>query len=205
MQVLNAEQARMLLQAIEGDPLEALYLLALTTGMRQGELLSLKWADVDLEAGHVQVRSSVRKGKEGFVFSEPKTSASRRQVALTMSAVAALYRHRGCQLEQRMADGPLWQDNDLVFPDVLGMPFNGITLLRREFLPLLKRAGLPLIRFHDLRHTAATLMLLKGVHPKIVSEMLGHASVSITLDLYSHVLPNMQREAAETMDQLLRE
>lgn len=195
----------MLLQAIEGDPLEALYLLALTTGMRQGELLSLKWADVDLEAGHVQVRSSVRKGKEGFVFSEPKTSASRRQVALTMSAVAALYRHRACQLEQRMADGPLWQDNDLVFPDVFGMPFNGITLLRREFLPLLKRAGLPLIRFHDLRHTAATLMLLKGAHPKIVSEMLGHASVSITLDLYSHVLPNMQREAAETMDQLLRE
>ena len=205
MQVLSPEQARMLLRAAADDPLEALYLLAFTTGMRQGELLSLKWTDVDLEAAHVQVRSSLRKGKEGFVFSEPKTSSSRRKVALTATAVVALERHRERQLEQRMAYGPLWQNHDLVFPDTLGMPFNGVTLLRREFVPLLKRAGLPMMRFHDLRHTAATLMLLKGVHPKIVSEMLGHASVSITLDLYSHVLPNMQREAAETMDRLLRE
>jgi integrase len=91
-----------------------------------------------------------------------------------------------------------------VFPDALGVPFDGITLLRREFLPLLKRAGLPLIRFHDLRHTAATLMLLKGIHAKVVSEMLGHATVSITLDLYSHVLPDLQREAAAAMDSLFR-
>jgi len=204
MQVLSPEQARVFLDAAAGDPLEALYVVALTTGMRQGELLSLRWRDVDLEDGHVQVRASLSKTADGFVFSEPKTAQSRRKVALTGSAIAALRRHRVGQRERRLAAGPAWQDDDLVFPDALGVPFDAITLLRREFLPLLARAGLPPIRFHDLRHTAATLMLLKGVHPKVVSEMLGHATISITLDLYSHVLPDMQREAVEAMESVLR-
>jgi len=181
-----------------------LYVVALTTGMRQGELLSLRWADVNLDAGHIQVRSSVRKMKEGFLFSEPKTAQSRRRVALTLTAIDALQRHRTRQDTARALAGSAWRDDDLVFPDALGAPFDGITLLRREFVPLLKRAGLPVIRFHDLRHTAATLMLLKGIHAKVVSEMLGHATISITLDLYSHVLPDMQREAAAAMDSLFQ-
>src|SRR5262249_49284771 len=119
------------------------------------------------------------------------------------TALAALQRHRARQMEIQLAAGPTWQDQDLVFPDRLGTPFDGITLLRREFQPLLKRAGLPVIRFHDLRHTAASLMLLKGIHPKVVSELVGHANIGITLDLYSHVLPDLQRAAAEAMESIL--
>jgi integrase len=117
-----------------------------------------------------------------------------------------LQRHRIQQLEECQALGPIWDNTyDLVFPNTLGRPMDASHLIRREFHPLLKQAGLPHMRFHDLRHTAATLLLRQGVNPKIVSEMLGHASVSITLDLYSHVLPDMQQIAAEAMDTALGE
>jgi site-specific recombinase XerD len=121
----------------------------------------------------------------------------------TRSAVAALRRHCEHQLEQRAAAGTAWQDDRLVFCNAIGRPLTGSVILQWKFQPLLARAGLPRIRFHDLRHTAATLMLLQGIHPKVVSEMLGHGSVSITLDLYSHVLPSIQREAADAVDRLL--
>jgi integrase len=119
--------------------------------------------------------------------------------------VDALRRHRTAQTERRLLAGPEWNDHDLVFPSTLGKPQDGSHLLYGLFHPLLKTAGLPVIRFHDLRHTAATLMLGRGIHPKIVSEMLGHATVAITLDLYSHVTPTMQRQAAQVLDDLLAE
>jgi integrase len=108
------------------------------------------------------------------------------------------------QVEERLRAGPEWDDNDLVFANGVGRPIEVSNLARRSFHPLLKRAGLPRVRFHDLRHSAATLLLSRGVHPKIVSEMLGHSTVSMTLDLYSHVTPTMQQHAAEMMDAVLR-
>ncbi len=206
MSVLTPEQARALLVAAAGDRLEALYVLALSTGMRQGELLGLRWRDVDLEHGVLSVRATLQFINGQFVFAEPKSARSRRQIALSKRAVEALLGHRIRQLEECSALGSAWDVTyDLVFPNQVGRPMNASNMIRREFHPMLKRAGLPYIRFHDLRHTAATLLLRQGVNPKIVSEMLGHASVSITLDLYSHVLPDMQQMAAEAMDAALGE
>jgi len=203
MVTLSPEETRSLLAAAAGDRLEALYVLAVTTGMRQGELLALRWRDVDLQTGMVQVRTTLQRSKDGFVFSEPKTDRSRRQVALTKVAVAALRRQRIAQAEERLRLGGMWEDNDLVFANELGKPIEAGNLLRRSFWPLLERVGLSRIRFHDLRHTAATLMLGRGVHPKVVAEMLGHSQIAVTLDLYSHVTPTMQREATAALDAVL--
>lgn len=204
MTAFGPEQVRTLLEAAAGDRLEALYVLAITTGMRQGEILGLRWRDVDLDDGYVQVKATLQRTEGVFVFAEPKTASSRRQIALTDGAVAALKHHRVAQAEERLRLRRAWEDNDLVFANEVGRPIAASNLRNRSFWPLLAGAGLPRIRFHDLRHTAATLMLGQGVHPKVVSEMLGHSQISITLDLYSHVTPTMQRQAAEAMDSALR-
>lgn len=203
MAVLSPWQSRALLGAIASDEFEALYVLALTAGMRQGELLALRWRDLDLDAGWLHIHVTVRKLRGQFIYAPPKTKRSRRAVALTSLAVAALQRHRVRQAEAKTMVGPAWQDNDLVFVDAVGGPLDGKHLLRHYFRPLLQRAGLPAIRFHDLRHTTATLLLAQGIHPKVVSEMLGHTTIGITLDTYSHVLPEMQREAASSLERLL--
>jgi integrase len=203
MEVLSPKQRRTLLNAISGDELEALYVLALTTGMRQGELLALKWRDIDLDAEWLRIHATVRKLRGAFIYAPPKTKRSRRGVALTTMAIEALKRHGVRQAEAKAIVGPAWQDNDLVFADAVGGPLEGRHVLRHYFRPLLPTAGLPPIRFHDLRHTTATLLLAQGIHPKVVSEMLGHTTIGITLDTYSHVLPEMQREAATSLDQLL--
>jgi integrase len=124
-------------------------------------------------------------------------------VMLTRLAVGSLRKHRLAQSAERLRLGPTWEDNDLAFPNEVGRPLEASNLLRRSFGPLLVRAGLPASRFHDLRHTAATLMLGRGIHPKIVSEMLGHSQISVTLDLYSHVTPTMQRDATAAVDAAL--
>ena len=200
---LDPEHVRTLLDASRSDRLAALYVLAVTTGMRQGELLALRWRDVDLEASSLQVRATLQRSAEGLVFTEPKTKQSRRRVMLTRLAVASLRKHRLAQAEERLRLGASWEDDDLVFANEVGRPLEASNLLRRSFAPLLARAGLPPSRFHDLRHTAATLMLGRGVHPKIVSEMLGHSQISVTLDLYSHVTPTMQLEATAALDAAL--
>ena len=225
MRVLSLEQVKTLLRVARGDRFEALYVLAVTTGMRRGELLALKWRDVDLgselDVDHsvanrsasgqaarsgqpaLQVRATLQKTKGGFVFAEPKSAHSRRRIALTAAAAKALSRHRARQEQERLALGPEWEEQDLVFCTHQGRPLIGSNVLNQNFHPLLKRAGLPRIRFHDLRHSCATLLLLRGVHPKVVSELLGHASVSLTLDVYSHILPDMQREATTALDLML--
>lgn len=202
---LTSEQAQALLAtaAREGDRLEALYTLALTTGMRQGELLALYWGDVDMEAAALQVRGTLQRTKGALTVTEPKTAHSRRRVALTGLAVEALRRHRVRQAQERLLLGVPGQDHGLVFCRPDGRPLDGSGLLRTDFYPLLKRAGLPQVRFHDLRHSAATLLLSQGVHPKIVSELLGHTTIRVTMDIYSHVLPDMQREAVVAMERLL--
>jgi len=205
MAFLTREQARALLSAATGHRLEALIVVALSTGMRQGELLGLRWRDVDLDARKVVVQQTVKYvSGHGYLFTEPKTKESRRSVRLSTLAVEALRRHRAQQLKDRLGVGPAWEDLDLVFPSKLGTPLDGGHVLRRVLHPLLRQAGLPIIRFHDLRHTAATLALAQGRNIKEVSEMLGHADVSTTLALYVHVSPDMQGQLADAMDAALR-
>jgi integrase len=200
---LTSEQVNVFLEAAREDRLKALYVLAIHTGLRQGELLGLKWEDVDLEAGTLQVRRTLITAKGGPVLSAPKTKGSRRSVKLTQSAVKALRSHLQRQLGEIDRMGALWRANSLIFASEGGDPLDRRYLTNHRFKPLLKRAGLPPIRFHDLRHTCATLLLGANVNPKIVSELLGHASIAITLDTYSHVLPNMQSEAAEALENAL--
>jgi integrase len=202
---LSAEQANKLLDVTrnERDSFEALYALALTTGLRIGELLGLKWSDIDLDARRLRVsRQLQRSSQEGLIFTEPK-AASRRTVDLPTSTVEALKRHRKRQVEETLKAGGAYQDNDLVFAGPLGEPIGSEKVTQRAFKPLLKRTGLPEIRFHDLRHTFATLLLARGVHPTYVQRALGHASVKMTLDRYSHWMPSMGRATAEAIDAAL--
>jgi integrase len=204
MRPLTPEQVKALLEAARGDRLEALYILAVTTGLRQGELLGLKWEDVDLEEGKLQVRRTLATAKGGPpALTAPKTIKSRRSVSLTRSSVDALRSHLKRQLEEINREGSLWQENGLIFASEEGQPLKRRNVTNSKFRSLRKRAGLSAIRFHDLRHTCATLLLGRNINPKIVSEMLGHASIAITLDTYSHVLPNMQNEAAKAMEDAL--
>ncbi|MDQ6853872.1 MAG: site-specific integrase [Actinomycetota bacterium] len=196
MQSLSPEQARRFLSVVREDRLEALYVLAITTGMRQGELLGLRWRDVDLEGSSLRVTGSIQYVRgQGLRVSSPKTRRSRRQVMLSSLAVDALEQRRDTQKEERARESENWVDGDFVFTSRNGKPIYATNIVNRAFPKLLGDAGLPRIRFHDLRHTAATLLLGQGVHPKIVSEMLGHTSIGITLDLYSHATPTIQREA----------
>ncbi|MEO9045506.1 MAG: site-specific integrase [Candidatus Dormibacter sp.] len=176
----------------EGDPLEPLYRLAITAGLRLGELLALRWPDVDLEQRTLSVVATLEHshGHEPVVAA-PKTSRSRRQVVLGGAIVDALRAHRQAQ-----------PGIGFVFTRGDGRPLSR-SIVDKAWTRLNARADVPRVRFHDLRQTSATLLLGRGVHPKIVSEMLGHATVAITLDLYSHVTPTMQREAVVVMDDLL--
>jgi integrase len=201
---LNREQTKTLLEAARGERFEPLYMLAVTTGLRQGELLGLKWEDVDLQDGVVRVRRTLARYKARLVLGEPKTKRSRRTVRLTQAAVQALEGHLARQTVQRNLLGELYEHQGLVFATQKGTLVNPSNLRKRSFEPLLEMAGLPAIRFHDLRHTCATLLLSRNVNPKIVSEMLGHATIAITLDTYSHVLPNMQEGAARALEETLR-
>ena len=203
MRVLDQEQVAALLHGTRDHPAHALYVLAVTTGMRIGELLGLRWGDVDLGASKLVVRRALqRQNDAGLVFVEPKTGRSRRSIVLSQRAVHALRQHRARQLERRLVAGEAWRDQDLVFCNAAGGPADP-SWQRAVFYEALKRAGLPAIRFHDLRHTAATLLLAQGVHPKVVSEMLGHATITLTLDTYSHLLPVMHAQAATAMDEML--
>jgi integrase len=200
---LSAEQVKVFLETACGDRLEALFVLAIHTGLRQGELLGLKWEDVDLESGTLRVRRTLATTKGGPMLTVPKTKGSRRSVKVTQGALDALRSHLKRQLQEIDRARSLWRENGLVFASETGEPVNRHHLTSRRFKALLTRAQLPEIRFHDLRHTCATLLLTKNVNPKIVSEMLGHASIAITLDTYSHVLPNMRDQAAQAMEEAL--
>ena len=202
MTTLSREQVERLLAATVADRDHAIYVLAVTTGLRQGELLGLRWSDVDFDAGRLAVQRSLQRQQgKGLVFVEPKTARSRRSVTLSQRAVAALRDHRVRQLEERLALGSEWQDVSLDFPNLTGGPMDGPTLTGR-FKAALVLAGLPVIRFHDLRHSAATLLLEEGIHPKVVQELLGHSTITLTLDTYSHVTATMHDQAATTMDRL---
>jgi integrase len=173
MLTLTTEQSQQLLVTARGHRLEALLTLALTTGMRRGEILALQWKDIDWKDGNLQVRRSVnRYVGQGFKVSEPKTKQSRRTIALPVFVLEALKEHRTRQLEERLQAGPSWEDHGLVFSNVYGNFLNP-SHLGTDFHKLLIKAKLPMIRFHDLRHTAASLLLKMNVSPKMVQEILG--------------------------------
>lgn len=202
---LSAEQTRAFLAGSTDDRLAGLYVLALYTGMRISELLGLRWADVTLDGPHPQARVQWQLKREphaGWYFAPPKTRQGRRQIRLAAPAVAALRRERVRQAEERLQAGRAWHDLDLVFCSPAGEPLHA-RVVWRLFQRTLTRLAMPPIRFHDLRHTCATLLLAGRVNPKVVSELLGHTSVAFTLDTYAHVLPDMQQDAAAAMDRLV--
>ena len=192
-----------MLDAVEGTRYYALYYLAVTTGLRQGELLGLKWADFDWENKRFQVQRQLQRitGK-GLVFSEPKTKTGKRSIAFGNITIEILRRHQEILFIQKRNSGDRWKENNLVFPSTIGTPLSPRNLIR-QFEELLKKIKLPKIRFHDLRHTAATLMFKQGVHPKVVQERLGHSSIVLTMDTYSHVIPSMQEDAADILEKAI--
>jgi integrase len=194
MKVWQAVDARAFLASVADHRLRACFTLALANGLRRGELLGLRWDDADLEAGRLSVRRA--RVAAGYEVHEGDPKSGRARVLdLDDGMVGELRRHRRAQLEERIAAGMAWQDTGYVFTAEDGAPLHPQTLAW-HFEKAVKAAGVPVIRFHDLRHSCATLALRAGVHPKVVQEMLGHSSIVITLDLYSHVVPGMQREAA---------
>jgi integrase len=205
---LNSVECCAFLEASRGERLEALYVLAVHCGLREGELLALRWEDVDLEVANpaLLVRHTLTRGEDGhgYVIGASTKSGKGRRVRLTRQAVASLKDHRMRQLEERMSLTGLWQDQDLVFPNNIGFLLNPSNLRNRSFKRIKARSGVREdLRFHDLRHTCATLLLREGVNAKVVSEMLGHASIVITLNTYTHVLPDMQDSAADAMEAAL--
>lgn len=195
-------QARTFLDAIRGDRLEALYAVAVALGLRQGEILGLRWADVDLDVGKITVCQALQRVDGRLTFVEPKSRRSRRTIPMPPTVARALRAHRARQLEERLTGGPDWNEHDLVFVSTTGTPLDGRNLTRR-FQAVLERAGLPRMRFHDARHTCASLLLAQGVQPRVIMETLGHSQIGLTLNTYAHVIPELQREAAERMEEVL--
>ena len=198
--MLTLEQVQALLVSVEGMPLHALVMVALTTGMRKSELIGLRWVDVNLEAGTLLVSQVGVAVKGGMSVTEPKTPASRRVVELALVTVQALQAHRERQADLASSSSR-WRNNGLVFPSSVGTPQHSRSVLG-AFHKALKRAGLPRVNFHSLRHLHSTLLLAANVNPKVVQARLGHSRISMTLDTYSHMLPGMQQPAADEMDDL---
>jgi len=201
MRVWSADEVRVFLASTEGDRFHACYLLALARGLRRGELLGLKWGDVDLDQGQLSIRRARVSAGYEVVEGEPKSGRAR-VVPLTEVHKRELRAHRRRQLEERMAWGEAWADTGYVFTSEDGNPVHPQTLAW-HFTKAVRAAGVPVIRFHDLRHTCATIALTQGVPAKVVQEMLGHSSISITLDLYTHVVPGMQDDAAAKIDAIV--
>jgi integrase len=200
---LAPNEAQNLLEGVRTHRLGALFSVALAVGLRQGEALGLRWNDIDLDGGTLTVRKTLQRVDEKFVLVEPKTVRSRRTIALPSVAVNVLRTHRARQMEERLMAGALWEDDwGLVFTTATGRPLHG-TNVTRTFQQLLAKSGLRHQRFHDLRHSCASLLLAQGVHPRVVMETLGHSQIALTMNTYSHVLPPLQREAAVRMDEVL--
>ena len=202
---LSFEEVGRFVEALHGHRHEALFLVALTTGMRPSEYLALQWKDIDFESGRIEVRRSLDWRKQGsWSFTETKTKRSRRSIPIPKEVLTLLQHHKKAHAGRRLKAGPEWKDHNLVFCNRLGEPLSSQNLLRRHLRPLFERAGLSTdFTLYGLRHSCATLMLVAGVHPKVVSERLGHSSITITLDIYSHVMPTMQMEAAGKLGEMV--
>ncbi len=203
-QPLTFEQAQRLLDVAHEHRLETLLIVAVATGMRRDELLGLHWHDIDFDEECLYVRRSVsRIAKYGIVVSQPKTKTSRRKIALPAFVLEALKAHKEHQAVLREKAGARWQNNDIVFCNIYG-GYLSETRLQSNFKKLLKSAELPNVRFHDLRHSAASFFAKLGVHPKVVQEILGHSDISMTMNVYSHAFPSMQEEAMNKLDEVFK-
>jgi integrase len=201
---LDPDQARRLLAALEGDSNRALFLLSLFTGVRRGEALGLQWADVDLDGAEVRVNRALQRYRGELHLDPPKTARSRRSVTIPDVVIEALRQRRVAQLQDRLLAGGGWRESDLVFTTRRGTPIEPRNAVR-SFKLALRRAGLPqAIRLYDLRHSCATLLLIQGVSPRVVMEILGHSQIALTMNTYSHVIPALQREAASKLEALLK-
>ena len=205
MMYFTPQETAKFLDAAKDDKYFPVFLVAIETGMRPEEYLGLQWKDVNFDNDSLSVRRAlvVKKGG-GFIFTEPKTKKSRRSIPISNTVKKALKEHRRKQLEEKIKLGAAYENLDLVFASEIGTPLLHGNLLRRHFKPIRDKAKLPKIRMYDLRHTTATLLLSAGENPKVVSERLGHASIVLTLDTYSHVLPTMQKTATAKMEKLMR-
>jgi integrase len=203
MQTWDEDEVARFLETAKDSPYYVLFYTALFTGMRRSELLALRWCDVDFIFSQVYINRSLNQLRDGsFVFTQPKSAKSRRTVALTPSASITLEKYKATREVQRSMLGISLKDDDLVFSTVAGKPLRPNTV-SRAWTIMAARSGVKVIRFHDARHTHATLMLKQGVNPKIVQERLGHATIAVTLDTYSHVVPGLQEAAAAGFDKLM--
>ena len=203
MEFYSEHEITQLLVAVEGTSIEALIHLAITTGLRQSELLALKWSDIDWGRTVISVRRQLkRKYKKRDYFTSLKTKSGLRVISLGAKTVQKLREHHQKQIDQKEKVGDQWEENNLIFPSGVGTPLMQRNLFRK-FKQILRDSGLREIRFHDLRHTAASLMLNHGVSPLIVAKRLGHSKISVTLDTYGHLLPGMQHESANYIDDLI--
>jgi integrase len=201
--VLSPDEAIRFIEATDRFPNGLVFEFALFTGMRPEEYLALQWSDIDFGRGTATIQRALVRHKKEWSFEKPKTPRSRRTVVLPSLLMYKLAEHKRKQNEERLKTGPLWQAHELVFCSGTGTPLSIPNLTYRYFRPILKKAELPQIRLYDLRHSCATLLLMAEENPKIVSERLGHSTVVLTLDTYSHVLPTMQERASEKLSNLL--
>ena len=205
---LDTSQAAAFLKAAKGDRFEALYVVCLMCGLRQGEALALRWQDIDFDGGTLRVTRQLqrmrRDGKKSgrLVFSEPK-NASRRTVGLPQRAVSALKNQRRSQLEEKLAAGPVYQDEGLVFASRYGTPLDAQNVVNRYYKPLLERAGLPPVRFHDLRHSCLSLLAQRGEPIRDLQALAGHATASFTLQRYTHHYDSSARRTADAIGEIL--
>ncbi len=178
-------------------------MLALTLGLRRGEILGLRWSDVEFEQRSLHVNQAIQRIGDKLQVTEVKTEHSRRGLVMTESVIRALKSRRARQAQERLLAGLEWKDSELVFTNPQGGPLEPMTL-HREYKQMLKAAGLPTdVRFHDLRHTAASLLLAEGVHLRVIMELLGHSSITLTANTYAHVMPAAMRDVADRMDSIL--
>lgn len=199
---LSLDEAKRLLRAARDDRLYALYAVALGIGLRRGEALGLRWEDVDLADGVLQVRQTLQRTKDGLVFLPPKTARSRRVIALPKTLVTALKEHKSRQEAEEDAAGERWTESGLVFTTAIGTPIEPRNL-NRHFNGLCEAAGIRRVRLHDLRHTCATLLLAQGVDGRTIMELLGHSAIAVTMNIYTHVRLDVLRSAVDRMDGVL--
>jgi integrase len=198
MRAFSAIEASRFMEAVKAERLEALYLLSITLGLRRGEVLALKWDAIDFENRTVHIRTSLQRVNGSLQLSETKTAGSRRQLPMLDFVARALRAHHARQSQERLIAGYGWADAGFAFTTRIGTPVDPANLLD-DFKRILKKADLPDIRFHDLRHSAASLLLALNVHPRIVMELLGHSQISLTMNTYSHVVPDVLREAVDKL------
>ena len=198
---LSPAEARRFLEHARNDALHPLFVVALTTGLRQGEALGLQWPDIDLDASHLTVRRALQRVNGKLSVVEPKTRRSARTIVLPAVAVTAFRDRRRRQLQDRIAAGSLWVESGFVFTTALGSPLDGTSVTHR-MQRLLAEAGMRRQRFHDLRHACASYLLQQGVHPRVVMDLLGHSQIALTMNTYSHLMPGVRDEAATRMDDL---